>query len=54
MLFTVLHVQLKSDNTTFLSFFFSVGCVPLIFVPLKAPKHKYTEERMKAAGIVNL
>lgn len=57
MLFTVLHVQLKSHLIRLLFFplFFSIGCVSLlIFVPLKAPKHKYTGERMKPVVVINI
>lgn len=56
-LFTVLHVQLKSHLIKLLFFplFFSISCVSvLIFVPLKAPKHKYTGERMKPVVLINI
>lgn len=56
MLFTVLHVQLKLHIIKLLFFlFFSIGCVLLlIFVPLKALKHKYTGERMTPVVIISI
>lgn len=57
MLFTVLHVQLRSHKTTFFLplFFFPTGCVSLlIYVPLKTRKHKYTVERIKPVVIINI